>query len=84
MKEQPALGVVELLVAKLVPYANNAKEHSARQVDAIAASIAEFWFWGSDALTDNPTAGRPATPTRPCRWGRTPRRVASSFHGTFW
>ena len=42
MKEQPALEVVEMSVAELVPYANNAKEHSARQVDAIAASIAEF------------------------------------------
>ena len=42
MKEQPQLEVVEVPVADLVPYAGNAKEHSSRQVDTIAASIQEF------------------------------------------
>ena len=42
MKEQPELKIYELPVADLVPYARNAKEHSASQVDTIAASIEEF------------------------------------------
>lgn len=42
MKDQPELKIYELPVADLVPYARNAKEHSASQVDTIAASIEEF------------------------------------------
>ena len=42
MKEQPELKIHEVPVKDLVPYANNAKLHSERQVDTIAASIDEF------------------------------------------
>lgn len=42
MKDQPELKIYEVPVADLVPYAKNAKEHSAAQVDTIAASIEEF------------------------------------------
>ncbi|WP_318987454.1 site-specific DNA-methyltransferase [Falsiroseomonas ponticola] len=41
---QPDLAVVSLPVAALVPYAENARTHSAAQVAQIAASIAEFGF----------------------------------------
>lgn len=40
--KDPELKIYELPVADLVPYARNAKEHSAAQVDTIAASIEEF------------------------------------------
>lgn len=42
MRPMPELEVHELPVADLVPYANNAKKHPQKQVDEIAASIAEF------------------------------------------
>ena len=42
MRPQPELTVREIPVADLVPYANNAKLHTAAQVDTIAASIKEF------------------------------------------
>lgn len=42
MKEQPELAIHEVPVKDLVPYAHNAKLHSERQVDTIAASISEF------------------------------------------
>ena len=42
MKDHPELKIYELPVADLVPYTRNAKEHSATQVDTIAASIEEF------------------------------------------
>lgn len=42
MRPMPELEIRELSVADLVPYANNAKEHPEKQVDEIAASIAEF------------------------------------------
>jgi DNA modification methylase len=41
---QPDLAVISLPVAALIPYAENARTHSAAQVAQIVASIAEFGF----------------------------------------
>jgi ParB-like chromosome segregation protein Spo0J len=42
--EWPADQVERWLIAKLIPYARNARTHSAEQVAQIAASIREFGF----------------------------------------
>ena len=42
--QQPELKVYEVPTGKLIPYANNAKIHSALQVEQIASSIQEFGF----------------------------------------
>lgn len=42
MHPQPALRIEEIPVESLVPYANNAKIHTRKQVDEIAASISDF------------------------------------------
>lgn len=44
MKTPPKMVVESVKVAKLVPYARNAKLHSPQQVDQVAASIREFGF----------------------------------------
>lgn len=41
---QPDLRVIDLPLASLAPYAENARTHSPEQVAQIAASIAEFGF----------------------------------------
>lgn len=58
MKDQPELKIYELPVADLVPYARNAKEHGASQVDTIAASIEEFGNCDPIAVWHN-AAGNP-------------------------
>jgi ParB-like chromosome segregation protein Spo0J len=47
----PADKVERRLVADLVPYARNARTHSAEQVDQLVASIKE-WGWTSPVLLD--------------------------------
>lgn len=42
MRPMPELEITIVDVEELVPYANNAKLHTAEQVDQIAASIEEF------------------------------------------
>lgn len=42
MRPMPYLKIEETPVSALVPYANNAKIHTRKQVDQIAASISEF------------------------------------------
>ena len=42
MRPMPELEVREMKVRALVPYANNAKIHTMKQVDQIAVSISEF------------------------------------------
>ena len=42
MRPMPELEITTVKVDELVPYANNAKLHTAEQVDQIAASIEEF------------------------------------------
>ena len=42
MRPMPDLKIEETPVSALVPYANNAKIHTRKQVDQIAASISEF------------------------------------------
>jgi hypothetical protein len=49
--EWPADNVQRIPVAALVPYARNARTHSASQVAAIAASIRE-WGWTTPVLVD--------------------------------
>lgn len=51
MKEWPADKVERRAVSSLVPYARNARTHSAEQVDQIAASIRE-WGWTTPVLVD--------------------------------
>lgn len=51
--EQPDIKVFEVPTAKLVPYANNAKEHSRLQVEQIANSIREFGFNDPIAVWEN-------------------------------
>lgn len=53
MNEQPQLEVHELPTDALVPYANNAKIHSALQVEQIANSIQEFGFNDPIAVWEN-------------------------------
>lgn len=53
MKEQPELQVYELPTDQLVPYANNAKIHTALQIDQIASSIEEFGFNDPIAVWEN-------------------------------
>lgn len=53
MKEQPQLEIYELPTDVLVPYANNAKIHSALQVEQIANSIQEFGFNDPIAVWEN-------------------------------
>ncbi len=50
-KEWPASKVEMRNVSELVPYANNSRTHSPRQVDQIAASINE-WGWTVPVLVD--------------------------------
>lgn len=42
MRLMPELKIEEIPVKSLVPYANNAKIHTKKQIDQIAASISEF------------------------------------------
>lgn len=42
MRPMPDLKIEETPVKTLIPYANNAKIHTRKQVDQIAASISEF------------------------------------------
>jgi DNA modification methylase len=49
MSEWPADKVERWPIAKLIPYARNARTHSAGQVDQIAASIRE-WGWTNPVL----------------------------------
>lgn len=42
MRPMPELKIEEIPVKSLVPYANNAKIHTKKQIDQIAASISEF------------------------------------------
>lgn len=42
MHPQPALEIEEISVESLIPYANNAKIHTRKQIDEIAASISDF------------------------------------------
>lgn len=42
MRPQPELKIEEMPVESLVPYANNAKIHTNKQIEQIAASISEF------------------------------------------
>lgn len=49
--EWPADKIERRSVASLVPYARNARTHSAAQIAAVAASIKE-WGWTSPALID--------------------------------
>lgn len=42
MHPQPALKIEEMPVDSLIPYANNAKIHTRKQIDEIAASISDF------------------------------------------
>ena len=51
--EQPELKVYELPTETLVPYANNAKIHTALQIDQIAESINEFGFNDPIAVWEN-------------------------------
>lgn len=44
MKEQPELTIYEVPTVDLVPYANNAKEHSREQVETIVNSIEDYGF----------------------------------------
>lgn len=50
-KEWPASKVEMRNVSELVPYANNSRTHSPKQVDQIAASINE-WGWTVPVLVD--------------------------------
>ena len=59
-------------LAKLLPYARNARVHSDEQVAQIAASIAEFGF-------ANPILA--GERRRDCRWPRPPRRGAQARAG---
>src|SRR3954464_9498932 len=49
MSKWPADKIERWPIAKLIPYARNARTHSAEQVDQIAASIRE-WGWTSPIL----------------------------------
>ena len=51
--ESPEIKVFEVPTASLVPYANNAKEHSQLQVEQIANSIEEFGFNDPIAVWEN-------------------------------
>ncbi len=51
MKHNPADKVEQWLIDRLIPYANNARTHSAEQVAQIAASIKE-WGWTTPVLVD--------------------------------
>ncbi len=53
MKEQPEIKVFEVPTKDLVPYVNNAKEHSQLQVEQIANSIEEFGFNDPIAVWEN-------------------------------
>lgn len=57
MKQQPMLTVEEVPTESLIPYANNAKVHTAEQVGQIEASIKEFGFNDPVAVWDNPAGG---------------------------
>ena len=50
--EWPADKVERRAVAALIPYARNARMHSAEQIDQIAASIRE-WGWTAPVLIDD-------------------------------
>lgn len=51
MKHNPADKVEQWSIDRLIPYANNARTHSADQVAQIAASIKE-WGWTTPVLVD--------------------------------
>jgi ParB-like chromosome segregation protein Spo0J len=51
MKHNPADKVEQWSIDRLIPYANNARTHSAEQVAQIAASIKE-WGWTTPVLVD--------------------------------
>ena len=51
MKNNPADKVEQWSIDRLIPYANNARTHSADQVAQIAASIKE-WGWTTPVLVD--------------------------------
>ena len=51
MKQNPADKVEQWSIDRLIPYANNARTHSADQVAQIAASIKE-WGWTTPVLVD--------------------------------
>lgn len=54
MRPMPELRIEEVPTDSLVAYANNAKLHSAEQVDQICNSISEFGFNDPIAVWDNP------------------------------
>ena len=51
MKHNPADKIEQWSIDRLIPYANNARTHSAEQVAQIAASIKE-WGWTTPVLVD--------------------------------
>jgi ParB-like chromosome segregation protein Spo0J len=51
VKHNPADKVEQWSIDRLIPYANNARTHSAEQVAQIAASIKE-WGWTTPVLVD--------------------------------
>jgi ParB-like nuclease family protein len=54
-KSDHSLAVESMETEKLVPYANNAKQHPPAQVDQIVASIKEFGFNDPIAIDENDT-----------------------------
>ena len=54
MRPMPELTIEEVPTEELVPYARNAKIHTAEQVDQIANSIAEFGFNDPVGVWDSP------------------------------